>query len=637
MAKEQKKTGSKIRLPDKWKGYVPKLLFVVAAFLYAFRGMLFGPDAHHLTQAELLQKAQQGQVVEVMYKDDTHLVAKLKGEDGPWEVTYPKPLATDTFKGLAAAGVKLKPERAEGFPWGSVLTFFLILMWWWIISSMALPALRSAIAKAKGQVVTSTRPTTTFNDVQGLPEVVTELKKIGDILKHPDQYTKLGARLPAGLVLYGPPGTGKTLLAKALAGDAGVPFYEVTGSSVRSMWIGQAGKAIRAYFEKARTNPVSIMFFDEGDTLGGRRSSRNEGGDQEHRAMVNELLAQMNPNRKGGRVFVIIATNDPELLDDALTRPGRIDLKLAVLPPDVKGRRAILGVHTKNKPLAPDVDLEKIAKATYGQNGAALEAVANNAALEAGAQGADAVADAHFEHALTVMHTGPARKDRVVTEHDRRVTAYHEAGHAVLAAVLEHVASPTSITILAHGYSGGHTMTIPDEERASQYTSKEAAKQELIMLMGGVAGEKLALNADFTNGAFSDRRAATNRAIEMVCHWGMGTYNASFDLDWRNGPHADEAWGQIEALLDEAERQAILLLLEHKSAFEELVKELLEKETLRANDLEGYNPVPVTPDEFEGLKHKYKKVIDSVESRVAERNHASKSLALTAVNGKGSA
>jgi cell division protease FtsH len=328
----------------------------------------------------------------------------------------------------------------------------------------------------------------------------------------------------------------------------------------------------------------------------------------------------MNPTKKGGKVFVIIATNDPELLDEALTRPGRIDLKLAVLPPDVKGRKAILETHTKSKPLAPDVDLDKYAKAMYGHNGAALEALANNAALEAGSHGADAVNDAHFDHALTVMQSGPARKHLVVTEHDKQVTAAHEAGHTLCAAILEHVANPTSVTILAHGYSGGHTRAVPDEEVASQYTSREAAKQQLIMLMGGVAGEKLVLNADFTNGASSDRRAATERAIEMVCHWGMGTYNSFFNENWRTGPHADEAWGQVEALLDKAERAAILLLLEHKTAFDALVQELLEKETLRADDLQGYRPAAETPEALDDLKKKFAKVIDSVEMRAEARD-----------------
>lgn len=619
MASEQK-AGRKFRLPQKWKSYLMTILFIIGAFLFAFRDEVFGPETDQLAQVELLQKARQGQVEKAIYKDDTHLVVTLKGDQKNWEVTYPQAIATDTFKALGEAGVVVKPEKTEGFPWDSLLTLFLIVMWAWIILAVFVPFTKNMIAKAKGQVVQGTRPGTKFDDVKGLDEVVTELKKLANILENPAKYTNLGARLPAGLVLYGPPGTGKTLLAKALAGEARVPFFEVTGSSVRSMWMGQAGKAIRAHFEKARAYPVSIIFFDEGDTIGGRRSSsKSSGGDQEHRAMVNELLAQMNPDRPGGKVFVIIATNDPDLLDEALTRPGRIDLKLAVLPPDVKGRKAILGVHTKGKPLGSDVDIEGIAKETYGQTGAALEALSNNAALEAGTRGSKTVDRVDFDHALTVMRSGPARTSLAVSQHDKRVTAFHEAGHALCAAVLDEVPNPTGITILAHGYSGGHTLTVPDEDTASQYTSIAAAKQRLVMYMGGVAGEKLALDGDFTNGASSDRTAATNLAIEMVCHWGMGTYNVAFDPNWRNGPHADKVWEQVEDLLDEAELAAFNLLLQYKTAFDTLVEELLEKETLRASDLEEYSPAPVSSHELADLRKEFAKVLDGLKTRSTDR------------------
>jgi len=334
--------------------------------------------------------------------------------------------------------------------------------------------------------------------------------------------------------------------------------------------------------------------------------------------MLNELLAQMNPNKPGGKVFVVIATNDPQLLDEALTRPGRIDLKLGVLPPDVKGRLAILEIHTKGKPLAPDVNLPDLAKETYGQVGADIEALTNNAALHAASLGRASICMGDFRYALTVMQTGPARQ-HAVSDEDRRVTAYHEAGHTLCARVLALVANPTGVTILAHGQSGGHTSMIPDESTASQYTLGEAAKQQLVVYMGGVAGEKLALDGDYTNGPASDRQGATALAADMVAKWGMGTYNSAFDSKWRSGPHADEVWRQVEALLDEAEETAIGLLLQYKTAFDELVADLLEKETLRSEDLQKYSPCPVSGDELEELRKTYDKVVGSVQKRASQR------------------
>lgn len=618
MADEQKKSGKKFRLPRKWKSYLAKALIFAAAFLIAFWGNIFGTDVHRLSQTELLQKARQGRVAEVVYEDDTNLTVRLKDDPRQWEVTYPEAIATDTLKGLSDARVAIKPKEELGL-WGPMFTLFMILVWVSFIINLAVPLVKKAVAKGKGQVVHGSRPGVKLDNVKGVPEVVAELKKIAVVLGDPGRYAKMGARPPAGLVLHGPPGTGKTLLAKALAGEAGVPFYEVTGSSVRSMWVGQAGRAIKAYFDKARQHPVSIIFFDEGDTIGGRRSERPGGGDQEHRAMVNELLAQMNPDKPGGTVFVIIATNDPDLLDEALTRSGRIDLKLAVLPPDMNGRKAILGVHTGKKPLGDDVDFDRLALETYGAVGADLEALANNAALEAATRGADEVSMADFDHALLVMRAGPARQDRVVTDQDKEIAAFHEAGHTLCAAVQELIPDPTSVTILSHGSSGGHTNAIPDEATASQYMSREAARQQLVMYMGGVAGEKLALDADYTNGASSDRRAATELAVNMVCYWGMGTYNSAFGRDWRTGPHADEVWGQVEALLDEAEMTAIKLLLKFKPTFDTLVEDLLEKETLRAGDLRNYHPAAVEQEELERLEQQFEKVLGSVEIRSAER------------------
>ena len=626
---EGKKKPGKLR---RWRKPLIWAIIILVLGLYSFRGYVFDDlNPHQLSQAELLEKARQSQVAEAVYNDDTHLTVKLKGDTTKWEVTYPKAVAGDTLRRLNDANVPLTPKKTDSLR-STFWDFLWLLFGAFMILGVAIPALvkGAKTVQEKTGKVSSSRPTVRLDDVKGMPEVVDEARKVVDAITNPEQLIELGSRLPAGIVLYGPPGTGKTMLAKAIAGEAGVPFYEVTGSKIRTKWIGDAAKAIRAYFEQARRNKVAIIFMDEGDTLCGRRSDGEHGSDREHRATVNEVLAQMNQNSPDGHVLLIIATNDPDLLDEALTRPGRVDLHLEVTPPDIHGRQAILEALTKGKrPLGDDVDLERLARDTYGSTGADIDGLINNAALHAASRGSKKICQIDFDHALTVMRSGPARKSQHVTEEDRKVTAYHEAGHTLPSMVLALLPDPTSVTVLAHAGSGGHTLAIPDETTASKYLREAAAKQRLIMLMGGVVGEKLALDGDYTNGAASDRKRATELATAMVCEWGMGTYNSTFGRNWEIGAHADYVRTQIEELLDEAEREAIDLILRHKRLFDDLVAALLAKETLRAEELAELDATPLDNSNFEALKKGHRKLLDSVRRSAPTQRNGRRDLVTT--------
>ena len=433
----------------------------------------------------------------------------------------------------------------------------------------------------------------TFKDVAGADEEKAELEEIVDFLKQPSKYIEMGARIPKGVLLVGPPGTGKTLLAKAISGEAGVPFFSISGSDFVEMFVGVGASRVRDLFEEAKRNAPCIVFIDEIDAVGRKRGAGLGGGHDEREQTLNQLLVEMDGFGVNEGIIMIAATNRPDILDPALLRPGRFDRQITVGAPDVKGREEILKVHTRKKPLAPDVDLKVLAKRTPGFCGADLENLANEAALLAVRREKKLISMGEMEEAITRVIAGPEKKSRVISEHDRRLTAYHEAGHAVVMKLLPNSDPVHEISIIPRGRAGGYTMHLPEEDTA--YTSKSKLKDEMVGLLGGRVAEQLIIG-DISTGAKNDIDRASAIARAMVMEYGMSEkvgaisygndHNEVFlGRDLGNGRNFSEEIGalldsEIKALIDNAYKNAEQLLKDNINKLHAVAKALLEKEKL---------------------------------------------------------
>ena len=367
--------------------------------------------------------------------------------------------------------------------------------------------------KAHARVMTDDKNRVTFAQVAGADEEKEELREIVEFLKHSDRFMKLGARIPKGVLLIGPPGTGKTLLAKAVAGEAGVPFFSISGSDFVEMFVGVGASRVRDLFEQAKRNAPAIIFIDEIDAVGRQRGAGLGGGHDEREQTLNQLLVEMDGFSANEGVIVLAATNRPDILDRALLRPGRFDRQVTVNYPDVKGREEILKVHSKGKPLAPEVSLATLAKRTPYMTGADLENVMNEAAILAARKNAQTISMAELEEAITRVQVGPEKKSRVITEKDKKLVAFHEAGHAVLAYLLPGCDEVHEVSIIPRGGAGGYTMTMPSEEK--HYISGARLRDQIVELLGGHVAEKLVLG-DVSTGSTSDLSRASELARSMV-------------------------------------------------------------------------------------------------------------------------
>ena len=433
----------------------------------------------------------------------------------------------------------------------------------------------------------------TFKDVAGADEEKAELEEIVDFLKQPSKYIEMGARIPKGVLLVGPPGTGKTLLAKAISGEAGVPFFSISGSDFVEMFVGVGASRVRDLFEEAKKNAPCIVFIDEIDAVGRQRGAGLGGGHDEREQTLNQLLVEMDGFGVNEGIIMIAATNRPDISDPALLRPGRFDRQITVGAPDVKGREEILKVHTRKKPLDSDVDLKVLAKRTPGFCGADLENLANEAALLAVRRGKKLISMEEMEEAITRVIAGPEKKSRVISEHDRKLTAYHEAGHAVVMKLLPNSDPVHEISIIPRGRAGGYTMHLPKEDTA--YTSKSKLKDEMVGLLGGRVAEQLIIG-DISTGAKNDIDRASSIARAMVMEYGMsekvGTISYGSDhnevflgRDLGNGRNFSEEIGalldsEVKALIDNAYKNAEQLLKENINKLHAVAKALLEKEKL---------------------------------------------------------
>jgi cell division protease FtsH len=455
-----------------------------------------------------------------------------------------------------------------------------------------------SFGKSRAKLQDNDVPQNTFADVAGADEAIAELEEIKDFLANPPKYALLGAKIPKGVLLYGPPGTGKTLLARAVAGEAQVPFYSISGSDFVEMFVGVGAARVRDLFAQAKANAPAIVFVDEIDAVGRQRGAGMGGGHDEREQTLNQLLVEMDGFESGGQVILIAATNRPDVLDPALLRPGRFDRQIAVDRPDLKGREEILKVHAKTKPLSDEVELLNYARRTPGFTGADLANVLNEAALLAAREGKKVISNLQIDEAIDRVMAGPQRKSRIMSDDERRVTAYHEAGHALVAHALPHTDPVHKITIMPRGRALGYTMVLPDDDKYS--TTRNQLLDQLAYSLGGRAAEELIFH-DPSTGASNDIEKATALARAMVTQYGMtevigaiklGT-DASEPFMGRDYGHqrdysenvAAKVDAEIRKLIENAHQEAFDILVDNRVTLDAMVLQLLEKETLNKEEI----------------------------------------------------
>ncbi len=494
---------------------------------------------------------------------------------------------------------------------GTLIPFIIIgVLFFFLLNSVQGGGSRvMQFGKSKAKVMNKDTPKTTFGDVAGCEEAIEELEEIKEFLAEPAKFQAVGAKIPKGVLLYGPPGTGKTLLARAVAGEAGVPFYSISGSDFVEMFVGVGASRVRDLFEQAKENAPAIVFIDEIDAVGRHRGAGMGGGHDEREQTLNQLLVEMDGFDVRGGVILIAATNRPDVLDPALLRPGRFDRQISVEAPDLKGRFAILRVHANGKPMAPGVDLEGVARRTPGFTGADLANVLNEAALLTARQNARVITDEFLDEAIDRVIAGPQKRSRLINEREKLVTAYHEGGHALVAAALPGTDPVQKVTILPRGRALGYTMVLPEQDKYSN--TRAELLDQLAYMMGGRAAEELVFH-DPTTGASNDIEKATNVARAMVTQYGMTERVGAIKLGsgesepfmGRDMGHGREYSEDLAAIVDDevsklignAHQEAFDILTANRDVLDDLVRALFEKETLdRAEVAAVFQPLKLWP------------------------------------------
>ncbi|WP_427869456.1 ATP-dependent zinc metalloprotease FtsH [Leucobacter luti] len=603
MAEQTTKSTSKSR-----KFFKGPLLYLVLAPLIVLLGwsLLSGGNAREVPTEQGLQMLSDKQVKEAEIIDgDQRVNLTLEKAD--------KKLATDQVffyyvaqRGEAVVKAVDEAKPKDGFtdrvpqpnPLWSLLGFLLpmvligLLLWWMLSSMQGGGRGVMQFGKSRAKLVSKETPQVTFADVAGADEAVEELHEIKDFLQDATRFQAVGARIPKGVLLYGPPGTGKTLLARAVAGEAGVPFYSISGSDFVEMFVGVGASRVRDLFKEAKANAPAIIFVDEIDAVGQRRGQGMGGGHDEREQTLNQLLVEMDGFDPKTNVIMIAATNRPDMLDPALLRPGRFDRQIGVDAPDMPGRLKILQVHAKGKPLSKNVDLEVVARKTPGFSGADLANVLNEAALLTARSNAQLIDNRALDEAIDRVIAGPQRRTRVMKDKEKLITAYHEGGHALVAAGLNYTDPVTKITILPRGRALGYTMVIPLEDKYS--VTRNELQDQLAYALGGRVAEELIFH-DPTTGAGNDIEKATGTARKMVTDYGMsasvgpvklgqaqpGAFLGEFgqSRDYSEGVAASID-AEVRALLEQAHDEAYAVLTQNRDILDELARQLLEKETL---------------------------------------------------------
>lgn len=589
------------------------LVYLILAPLIVLLGwsLLSGGNVREVPTEQGLELLADGQVKKAEIIDGEQKVnlelTKAEKKTGATDVYfyYVTPRGEEVVNAVNDAKIKdgFTDQVPQPNPLWSLLGFLLPLLLiglliWWMLSSMQGGGKGvMQFGKNKAKLVSKDMPQVTFADVAGADEAVEELHEIKDFLQDASRFQAVGARIPKGVLLYGPPGTGKTLLARAVAGEAGVPFYSISGSDFVEMFVGVGASRVRDLFKEAKANAPAIIFIDEIDAVGQRRGQGMGGGHDEREQTLNQLLVEMDGFDPKSNVIMIAATNRPDMLDPALLRPGRFDRQVGVDAPDMPGRLKILQVHAKGKPLSKNVDLEIVARKTPGFSGADLANVLNEAALLTARSNAQLIDNRALDEAIDRSIAGPQRRTRRMKDHERLVTAYHEGGHALVAAGLNHTDPVTKITILPRGRALGYTMVIPLEDKYS--VSRNELQDQLAYALGGRVAEELVFH-DPTTGAGNDIEKATSTARKMVTEYGMSSSVGPVKLGEAQpgafmgefGQSRDYSEGlaitidaEVRALLEQAHNEAYEVLVQNRDILDNLARELLEKETLDHNQV----------------------------------------------------
>jgi cell division protease FtsH len=570
---------------------------IVLVAISMFVGGGSKPKKYRLDQ--FLTKVDHGQVAEATLKDGDRSVSGKLHDGTKFKTSYPERYTSQIVDRLQQHDVEIKVDHQHTPLWESLLfnlgPFVLILgAFFYFVSAMQGGGSKViSFGKARAKQVSKDEPKVTFADVAGVEEAVEELQEIKDFLQHPAKFQAMGAKIPKGVLLYGPPGTGKTLLARAVAGEAGVPFFSISGSDFVEMFVGVGASRVRDLFEQAKAAAPAIVFVDEIDAVGRHRGAGLGGGHDEREQTLNQLLVEMDGFDVKTGVILIAATNRPDILDPALLRPGRFDRQIVVDQPDLEGRRAILNVHAKGKPLAPDVHVDVVARRTPGFTGADLANLMNEAALLAARRDKSLVSMEEMEDAIDRVIAGPERKTKVLSERERRVIAYHEGGHALVGHVLPGTDPIHKISIVARGRALGWTLALPTEDKVLRTRSE--LRDQLAMILGGRTAEEM-IFGDPTTGASDDIERATNLARAMVTEWGMSDHLGPQRLGDKNGEvflgrdmghqpnYSDSVAADIDAeirrLIDEGHAEAREILELHRPTLDRLADALVEHETL---------------------------------------------------------
>jgi cell division protease FtsH len=563
-------------------------------------------EINELEYSQLIIMLEQQRVKSLVLEEN--LVMGVLDDGTEFQSTVPDVQTFNQFimPQIQAGILQVKNTPPQGNPWWAQLlpTFFLILLfvvlWFFFMQQSQGGGSRvMSFGKSKARLHTEDKKKITFNDVAGAKEEKEELSEIVEFLKNPRKFIELGARIPKGILLVGPPGTGKTYLARAVAGEAEVPFFSISGSDFVEMFVGVGASRVRDLFDQAKKNSPCIVFIDEIDAVGRHRGAGLGGGHDEREQTLNQLLVEMDGFSVNEGIIIIAATNRPDILDPALLRPGRFDRQVLVGIPDIKEREAILRIHARGKPLDESVNLEDVAKGTPGFTPADLENLMNEAALLAARKGKKQIGRDELEEGVTRVIAGPEKKSRVMSEKDKRLTAYHEAGHAVVARLLPNSDPVHQISIIPRGRAGGYTMILPQEDK--YYMSKSEMEEHLIHLLGGRVAEKLVIN-DISTGAQNDLEKASRMARKMVTEYGMSevlgpmTFGSGQDEVFigrdmaRSKNYSEEVAAKIDkevkGMIDKAYEKAQEMLENNIEKLHAVAKALLEREKLTGEEFE---------------------------------------------------
>jgi cell division protease FtsH len=584
----------------------PLIIIVVLVYL-ASQTLLPGrSEQQKISYSQLIERVEQGAVNEVLFTPNRQQITATLVEGEKVKVNYPTPQSATQFQNLLTReNIKFDSKGTGSSAWWSLLINFLpilLLIGFWIFLMNQMQGGGSKVmsfGKSRAKRMSPDSPKVTFKDVAGADEAVEELHEIKEFLENPKKFQALGARIPKGVLLYGPPGTGKTLLARAVAGEAGVPFFSISGSDFVEMFVGVGASRVRDLFEQAKQASPCIIFMDEIDAVGRHRGAGLGGGHDEREQTLNQLLVEMDGFEMKDNIILIAATNRPDILDPALLRPGRFDRQIVVDRPDRLGRRKILEVHARGKPLSRDIDLDTLAAGTPGFTGADLSNLINEAALLAARNGKKMIEQDELEEGIMRVIAGPEKKARLLSEKERKITAYHEMGHALVGHYLENTNPVHKITIVSRGQALGLTISLPTEDK--YLTTKSTLMDELAMTLGGRAAEELVFH-EVTTGAANDLERVTATSKQMIMRFGMSeklgprVLGRAHDMpflgrDMHSEPDysdeiAKEIDDEIRRVIEEAHASATTVLRAHMDELHRLSAILIERETIDKDQFE---------------------------------------------------